>query len=1383
MEVFTEKREKVLGETPVLPAKSTSGPTLSQPPLLETSSDYAVWKLRITAYLRKVPTSEHFDYLLSYLDDETVKRASANGFAASNSLSQNWKILDECFSLPVDTQQRVIQFLSRHQKASENPIGYLHSLQQMAVQAFPHLNVIGREELVRSRFVEGLVPGPLKEHLLRMPPVDTVDLKRTALRFQTAEALSSSSEIHRPTVMTVEQPTESRRLDSLQSATTVKNLPRRSISREQSHLMWNRWPSLNNYRGRQTECIYCRRFGRNAKRCGHNSFRNSGKTCLHHLSSCHVNHACPITIRGRVQGAEIEILLDMVASVSLIKEKFLRKLNHKTQQNRCPSALITASDGPLKVCSKMWLDLTIEKHPFRQEFLVCPVLTWDMILGVDFTLKHQVSIFMGRSEDEIGEAEVHLHHYEMLTKQVAHVGISELIRQVQSNKIITEKDRRATITVPQEFGSVFEESISGNRTNIVQHSIFTGDHMPLRQPPRRVPVHYRPQLDEMIKDMLDKKIKVPSSSPWASPIVLVKKKDSSLRLCVDYRRLNATTKRDSFQLPRIDATLDALKSACWFFTLDLASGHRQVEVRPQDRKKTAFVVPNGLYEFQVMPFGLTNASATFQRLMQTVLHDITPHKCLIYLDDIIVYGSTPEQHNANLKSVLQRLRQHNLKVKPSKCHLLQAEVVFMGHRIAAEGIGTDNEKTRAIVNWPQPKSPEEVRSFLRLASSYRRFFRDFASLAAPLHRLTHKGRKFLRTSECQQAFDTLKARLTSPPILAFPDTSENGGEFVLDTNAGSSAIGAVLSQVAQDGQERVIAYASRRLGKSKARYSTTRREMLALVKFLQHFRHYLLGRPFRVRTDHRALRWLRSFRKPEGQVARWQERLQEFDFTCEYRPGNRHTNADALSRVPLFTNTVGAILSTAIETDWPSLQAADPDLQIIYQRQLHGNNKPSMKELRDQPLATHRICNKWSNLKLYGDTLFLINESRQPMLIVPHVKTQSILEQVHRELGHAGERRTEYAVRQRFWWPSIHEDVTEFCKNCNTCCRIKSPKQTLRAPLMPMRTTEPHQRVGIYIMGPLTTTKKGNRYILVMVDYFTKWCEAVPIPQQDAPTVSRAFIDHWVSRYGAPLALHSNQGPAFESHLIAEICKLLGIRKTHTTSYHQEGNGLVEREHRTIKAILQSFIRRSSAELWDEVLPQCMLAYRTSVHESTGFSPAILLFGHELRLPVETQSPLLPYEEREHVPYIHTLRNRLADAYRLVNMSSRRASAHQKDMNDRHVQGPVYTNGDRVWIRRPMTSIRSCSKLHQPWQSPFKIVLIRSPTTFVLRSLQRPQDDVITVHYNQMKPDPTTVYSNAPFVDPPPITSFYEASNEKKAAYPCPRPGTEDSASLGERVV
>ncbi|CAH8631621.1 unnamed protein product [Schistosoma rodhaini] len=559
--------------------------------------------------------------------------------------------------------------------------------------------------------------------------------------------------------------------------------------------------------------------------------------------------------------------------------------------------------------------------------------------------------------------------------------------------------------------------------------------------------------------------------------------------------------------------------------------------------------------------------------------------------------------------------------------------------------------------------------------------------------------------------------------------------------------------------------------------------MLALVKFLQHFRHYLLGRPFRVRTDHRALQWLRSFREPEGQVARWQEGLQEFDFTCEYRPGSRHTNADSLSRIPYAPSTISAVLSTAPEIDWPSLQATDPDLQFIYLRQLHGNDKPSAAELKDHSPATHRLCTKWSSLRLYGGTLFIVSESKQPLLIVPRVQVQNIMEQVHRELGHSGKRKTEHAICQRFWWPSIHEDVTEFCKNCSTCHAIKSPQQRPRAPLVPMTTEGPHQLVGIDIMRPLTTSKNGNRYILVMVDYFSKWCEAVPIPQQDALTVARAFIDHWVSRYGAPFSLHSDQGTAFESHLVAQVCRLLGIRETHTTAYHPEGNGLVERTNRNIKTLLQSFINNSSTECWDDAIPQCLLAYRASVHGSTGFSPAILLFGHELRLPVEIQMPLLPFEAQDYVPYVRNLRSRLADAYRLVKANLQNASKHQKNVYDRHANGPVYKPGDRVWLHRPMAPPGTCGKFHQPWKGPYEIVSIRSPTTFVLHNLQRPQDDVITAHYNQLKPDKTTVHLDTPFVNPPTATSHYEVPPEGGIAYPCPQPCTEDSASWREGVV
>jgi hypothetical protein len=395
--------------------------------------------------------------------------------------------------------------------------------------------------------------------------------------------------------------------------------------------------------------------------------------------------------------------------------------------------------------------------------------------------------------------------------------------------------------------------------------------------------------------MLDKDIIKPSASPWASPIVLVQKKDGTVRLCVDYHKVNSVTRKDAYPLPRIDDTLDTLAGSCWFSTLDLVSGYWQVEVTEADQEKTAFCTPEGLFQFKVMPFGLCNAPATFQRLMDMVLAGLQWSNCLVYLDDVIIPGRTFEEHMENLQSVLERFRNAGLMLKLTKCSFCKKQTSFLGHIVSADGVATDPSKTAKVSSWPQPTSVKEVQQFLGFANYYRRFVRDYAAIARPLHRLTERGREFLWTEDCQVAFDSLKKSLTTSPVLAFPDLSK---PFILDTDASDTGIGAVLSQLSDDGTERVVAYASRTLSKPERRYCVTRRELLAVVYFTRHFRPYLLGRHFTLRTDHGSLTWLWNFREPEGQLARWLERLQEYDFRIVHRPGRKHGNADGLSRSP-----------------------------------------------------------------------------------------------------------------------------------------------------------------------------------------------------------------------------------------------------------------------------------------------------------------------------------------------------------------------------------------------------------------------------------------------------------------------------------------------------
>ena len=460
---------------------------------------------------------------------------------------------------------------------------------------------------------------------------------------------------------------------------------------------------------------------------------------------------------------------------------------------------------------------------------------------------------------------------------------------------LSDTDKGELRSLLGEYSDIFSsEGKPLGRTDLVKHSIHTGDHRAIRQPPRRAPLGQESVVQGELDKMLKQGVIEPSSSAWASPVVLVKKKDGSVRFCVDYRRLNDITEKDAYPLPRVADNLDALAGARLFSTLDLTSGYWQVEMDPDDAGKTAFCTRYRLYQWRVMPFGLCNAPSTFERLMEKVLAGLQWKIALLYLDDVIVFSSTVEQQLDRLRLVFERIRKANLQLKPKKCHLFCKEVSFLGHWVSAEGVTTEEDKVQAVKEWPVPKSVKAVRSFLGLTGYYRRFVKDYAAVASPLIALTQKAAVFKWGEEEQRAFETLKDKLVTAPILGYPDMKER---FILDTDASKCAIGAVLSQV-QNGKEVVIAYGSRRLTKSERNYCVTRQELLAIVWFTGHFKHYLIGKKFLLRTDHGSLRWLFRFKEPEGQMARWLERLARFEFDIEHRPGVKHVNSDGLSRIP-----------------------------------------------------------------------------------------------------------------------------------------------------------------------------------------------------------------------------------------------------------------------------------------------------------------------------------------------------------------------------------------------------------------------------------------------------------------------------------------------------
>ena len=430
-------------------------------------------------------------------------------------------------------------------------------------------------------------------------------------------------------------------------------------------------------------------------------------------------------------------------------------------------------------------------------------------------------------------------------------------------------------------------------TDVTEHHIETGDSDPIKIPPHRISPAKLPIVQQEVEDMLKRGVIQHSNIPYSAPIVLAKKKDGSWRFCVDYRRLNEITVKDAFPIPKIEQTFDALNGAKLFSTLDLASGYWQVPVATEDRHKTAFVTPDGgLYEYVRMPFGLTNAPGTFQRLMNNLFAQYIYKGVLIFLDDVLLYSGDIEQHTQNLKITFETLRKANLRLKPKKCKFFQKQVDYLGHTIQADGTSPDPAKVEAVKVWPVPKNVTDVRSFVGFCSYYRRFIRNFAEIARPLHAVTKKNARFEWNEDCQVAFERLKLELTTAPMLQYPDFKSL---FVVDTDASNVSLGAVLSNVI-DGDERPLVFASRVLSKTESMYSTTKREALAVVQALKWFRPYIWGTEFLVRTDHASLRWL--FRQnADGQTFRMLQTLQEYNFKVVHRSGDKHGNADGLSRM------------------------------------------------------------------------------------------------------------------------------------------------------------------------------------------------------------------------------------------------------------------------------------------------------------------------------------------------------------------------------------------------------------------------------------------------------------------------------------------------------
>ena len=935
-----------------------------------------------------------------------------------------------------------------------------------------------------------------------------------------------------------------------------------------------------------------------------------------------------------------------------------------------------------------------------------------------------------------------------------------------------------------------KDDMDMGRTNLVKHHIKLTDPVPFKEAYRRIPPQMYDEVKTHLQEMLDLGAIRPSNSPWASAIVLVRKKDGGLRFCIDLRKLNNRTVKDAYSLPRIESILDSLGGAQIFSTLDLKAGYWQVEMAEECKAYTAFTCgPLGFYECDTMPFGATNAPATFQRLMHDCLGELNMNWCMVYLDDIIIFSDTKEEHLERLEAVFQKLCAAGLKLKPSKCFFFREEIEYLGHVVSGKGISTNPKKIEAVSKWPTPKTVYDVRSFLGFVGYYRRFIKNFSRITKPIREVitglenqskrTAKKTYIEWTDAADSTFEHLKVMCVSTPILAYPDYQL---PFTLHTDSSTDGLGAVLYQK-QDGKLRVIAYASRSVSKAESNYPAHKLEFLALKwAVCEKFHEYLYGsKSFEVFTDNNPLTYGLTSAKLDACGQRWVAKLANYNFSIRYRYGVSNTEADALSRIKwpealsenvdidngcMDTHVINAILTGAVtkssliesvscsakviptkldketgklsSVNWAKEQRLDPNIGVIIRLIESGQLTKRKLQGKDSSEVKSFLRNKKS-LKLVKDVLYRKSYSDNStskktlwQLVVPKLFRERALLGCHDDVGHQGILSTLSLLRERFYWPGMQEEATQHVLKCARCLRRKTPPQV--APLQPILVTQPLELVHMDYL-PLEPSKGNIENVLVIKDHFTRYALAYPSKTQTAQATARILWDNFICHYGFPEKFISDQGRNFESDLIKELCKIAGVKKVHTTPYHPQGNGQCERFNSTLCNMLGTLSQEEKSD-WKSHLGCMTHAYNCTKHASTTYSPYYLMFGRHPRLPIDVEFGLNKpncSDNSSKSRYIQKLRRRLNYAFQKASKYSDQQANKYKHSYDKSVKGPQLHEHDLVLVK--IVAHKGRHKLQDRWE-PEEYVVIEQPIagTPVYKVKPVNGDNVRTLHRNLLLP-------------------------------------------------